>query len=90
VAPARAGGGGGVAGRVDFNTGGADADGASFFFARFTADMKSLPVAKRADNDVTRLSTECWRLPCNMKEKEISSMSYKGNYNKLRITWQGA
>ena len=75
AAPARAGGGGGVAGRVDFNTGGADADGASFFFARLTADMKSLPVAKRADNDVTRLSTECWRLPCNMKEKEIISMS---------------
>ena len=72
VAPARAGGGGGV---VDFNTGGADADGASFFFARLTADMKSLPVAKRADNEATRLSTECWRLPCNMKGKEIISMS---------------
>ena len=50
VAPARAGGGGGVAGRVDFNTGGADADGASFF-ALSTADMKSLPVAKFASND---------------------------------------
>ena len=50
AAPARAGGGGGVAGRVDFNTGGADADGASFF-ALSTADMKSLPVAKFASND---------------------------------------
>ena len=75
VAPARAGGGGGVAGRVSFNTGGADADGASFFFARLIADMKSLPVTKRADNDVTRLSTECWRLPYNMKGKEMISIS---------------
>ena len=69
VAPARAGGGGGVAGRVDFNTGGADADGASFF-ALSTADMKSLPVTKLADNDVTRLSTGCWRLPCNIWKRE--------------------
>ena len=72
--PGRAGDGGGVAGRVGGTMGGADAVEA-VFFARFTADMESLPVAKRADNDVTRLSTECWRLPCNMKEKEIISMS---------------
>ena len=69
AAPARAGGGGGVAGRVDFNTGGADADGASFF-ALSTADMKSLPVAKIADNDVTLLLTGCWRLPCNIWKRK--------------------
>ena len=71
--PGRAGDGGGVAGRVGDKAGGADA--VAVFFARKSADMESLPVAKRADNDVTRLSTECWRLPCNMKEKEIIGMS---------------